>query len=97
MAEERDREHNDRPLSDAVKGEKAADPLRPTPTDKDGITPTKVDTKLEDLRYTVGGRSGLGGQVRSGRVTPAGTIQLPAIGSVPAEDRRKLDHLQPID
>jgi polysaccharide biosynthesis/export protein len=49
------------------------------------VTPTKVDTKLEDLRYTVGGRSGFGGQVRSGRVTPEGTIQLPAIGSVPAQ------------
>jgi polysaccharide export outer membrane protein len=49
------------------------------------VTPTKVDTKLEDLRYTVGGRSGFGGQVRSGRVTPEGTIQLPAVGSVPAQ------------
>ncbi len=49
------------------------------------LTPIKVDTKLEDLRYTVGGRSGFGGQVRSGRVTPEGTIQLPAVGSVPAQ------------
>lgn len=49
------------------------------------VTPIKVDTQLEDLRYTVGGRSGFGGQVRSGRVTPEGTIQLPAIGSVPAQ------------
>jgi polysaccharide biosynthesis/export protein len=49
------------------------------------VTPTKVDTKLEDLRYTVGGRSGFGGQVRSGKVTPEGTIQLPAVGSVPAQ------------
>ena len=49
------------------------------------VTPTKVNTKLEDLRYTVGGRSGFGGQVRSGRVTPEGTIQLPAVGSVPAQ------------
>lgn len=49
------------------------------------VTPIKVDTKLEDLRYTVGGRSGFGGQVRSGRVTPEGTIQLPAVGSVPAQ------------
>lgn len=49
------------------------------------VTPTKVDTKLEDLRYTVGGRSGFGGQVLSGRVTPEGTIQLPAVGSVPAQ------------
>jgi polysaccharide export outer membrane protein len=49
------------------------------------VTPIKVDTQLEDLRYTVGGRSGFGGQVRSGRVTPEGTIQLPAVGSVPAQ------------
>jgi polysaccharide biosynthesis/export protein len=49
------------------------------------VTPTKVDTKLEDLRYTVGGRSGFGGQVLSGRVTPEGTVQLPAVGSVPAQ------------
>ena len=49
------------------------------------VTPIKVDTKLEDLRYTVGGRSGFGGQVRSGKVTPEGTVQLPAVGSVPAQ------------
>jgi len=49
------------------------------------VTPIKVDTKLEDLRYTVGGRSGFGGQTRSGRITPEGTIQLPAVGSVPAQ------------
>ena len=49
------------------------------------VTPIKVDTKLEDLRYTVSGRSGFGGQVLPGRVTPEGTIQLPAVGSVPAQ------------
>jgi polysaccharide export outer membrane protein len=49
------------------------------------VTPVKVDTKLEDLRYTVSGRSGFGGQVLPGRVTPEGTIQLPAVGSVPAQ------------
>jgi polysaccharide export outer membrane protein len=49
------------------------------------VTPIKVDTQLEDLRFTVGGRSGFGGQVRSGRITPEGTIQLPAVGSVPAQ------------
>jgi len=49
------------------------------------VTPIKVDTKLEDLRYTVGGRSGFGGQARTGKVTPEGTIQLPAVGSVPAQ------------
>ncbi|HEV3137336.1 MAG TPA: polysaccharide biosynthesis/export family protein [Pirellulales bacterium] len=49
------------------------------------VTAVKVDTKLEDLRFTVGGRSGFGGQVRSGKVTPEGTVQLPAVGSVPAQ------------
>jgi polysaccharide export outer membrane protein len=49
------------------------------------VTPVRVDTKLEDLRYTVSGRSGFGGQVLAGRVTPEGTIQLPAVGSVPAQ------------
>jgi polysaccharide export outer membrane protein len=49
------------------------------------VTPIKVDTQLEDLRYTVSGRSGFGGQVLAGRITPEGTIQLPAVGSVPAQ------------
>jgi polysaccharide export outer membrane protein len=49
------------------------------------VTPVKVDTKLEDLRFTVAGRSGFGGQVLPGRVTPEGTIQLPVVGSVPAQ------------
>jgi polysaccharide biosynthesis/export protein len=49
------------------------------------VTPIKVDTQLEDLRFTVAGRSGFGGQVLQGRVTPEGTIQLPAVGSVPAQ------------
>lgn len=49
------------------------------------VTPVKVDTQLEDLRYTVSGRSGFGGQVLPARVTPEGTIQLPVVGSVPAQ------------
>jgi polysaccharide export outer membrane protein len=49
------------------------------------VTPIKVDTQLEDLRYTVSGRSGFGGQLLQGKVTPEGTIQLPAVGSVPAQ------------
>ena len=49
------------------------------------VTPVKVDTQLEDLRYTVSGRSGFGGQVLTGRVTPEGTIQLPVVRSVPAQ------------
>ena len=46
MAEERDREHIGRPSSDAVKGEKAADPIRPTPPDKDEVAPEKIETDL---------------------------------------------------
>jgi polysaccharide export outer membrane protein len=49
------------------------------------VTMTRVDTKLEDLRYTIAGRSGFGGQVLTSRVTPEGTVQLPAVGSVPAQ------------
>ncbi len=49
------------------------------------VTPIKVDTQLEDLRFTVSGRSGFGGQLLQGKVTPEGTIQLPAVGSVPAQ------------
>ena len=44
MAEERDREHIGRPSSDAVKGEKAADPIRPTPPDKDEVAPDAIET-----------------------------------------------------
>jgi polysaccharide export outer membrane protein len=49
------------------------------------VTPIKVDTQLEDLRYTVSGRSGFGGQFLQTKITPEGTIQLPAVGSVPAQ------------
>jgi len=49
------------------------------------VTPLQVNTKLEDLRATVDAREGQGGQSRSARVTPEGTVQLPAIGSVPAQ------------
>jgi polysaccharide export outer membrane protein len=48
------------------------------------VTPTKLNTRLEELRATVDSRAGSGGQARQARVTPEGTIQLPAIGSVPA-------------
>lgn len=46
------------------------------------VTPLKVNTKLDDLRATVDARQGFGGQSRRARVTPEGTIQLPAIGSI---------------
>jgi polysaccharide export outer membrane protein len=49
------------------------------------VTPIKVNTKLEDLRATVDRRFGLGGQSRQARVTPEGSIALPAVGSVPAQ------------
>jgi polysaccharide export outer membrane protein len=49
------------------------------------VTPIKVNTKLEDLRATVDSRAGTGGQGRRARVTPEGTIALPAVGSVPVQ------------
>ncbi|MEX2186697.1 MAG: polysaccharide biosynthesis/export family protein [Pirellulales bacterium] len=50
------------------------------------VTPLKINTKLEDLRSVVDSRYGSGGQTITVRVTPDGTIALPAIGSsVPAQ------------
>ncbi|MEX2139385.1 MAG: polysaccharide biosynthesis/export family protein [Pirellulales bacterium] len=50
------------------------------------LTPLKVNTRLEDLRATVDNRSGVeGGQGVRVRITPEGTISLPAIGTVPAQ------------
>ncbi len=49
------------------------------------VTPLKVNTRLEDLRAAVDARAGVGGQTRDARITPEGTIQLPGIGSVPAQ------------
>ncbi|MCA9185878.1 MAG: polysaccharide biosynthesis/export family protein [Pirellulaceae bacterium] len=46
------------------------------------VTPTEVNTKLEDLRATVDSRAGNGGQTKQARITPEGTVGLPAIGSV---------------
>jgi polysaccharide biosynthesis/export protein len=47
------------------------------------VTPVQVNTRLEDLLETVDSRSGiLGGLQIQLRVTPAGEIQLPAIGSI---------------
>lgn len=46
------------------------------------VTPLQLNTKLEDLRATVDARAGQGGQRIFVRVTPEGTVQLPAIGSV---------------
>lgn len=50
------------------------------------VTPLKVNTRLEDLRSAVDSRYGqTGGQTQLARVTPGGTVQLPAIGSVSAQ------------
>ncbi|MBN1852006.1 MAG: polysaccharide biosynthesis/export family protein [Pirellulales bacterium] len=46
------------------------------------VTPIRVNTKLTDLLATVDARYGQGGQRLQTRVTPEGTVQLPAIGSV---------------
>jgi polysaccharide biosynthesis/export protein len=49
------------------------------------VTPVKINTRLEDLRSAVVAVFSFGGQVRQARVTPDGTIALPALGSVPAQ------------
>jgi polysaccharide export outer membrane protein len=49
------------------------------------VTPIRVNTKLDDLRATVDARQGLGGQRQAARVAPDGTVQLPALGPVPAQ------------
>ncbi len=49
------------------------------------VTPVHVNTKLQDLINTVDARAGTGGQGIDVRVTPDGTISLPAIGPVPVQ------------
>ena len=49
------------------------------------VTPLRVNTKLEDLRASVDRRQGFGGQRQTVKVTPEGTISLPALGSVKAQ------------
>jgi polysaccharide export outer membrane protein len=50
------------------------------------VTPLRVNTRLEDLRAAVDSRYGqTGGQAQQSRITPEGTVQLPGIGSVPAQ------------
>ena len=49
------------------------------------VTPLKVNTKLYDLRAVIDRRAGIGGQSQFVRVTPEGTISLPAIGTVNAQ------------
>lgn len=49
------------------------------------VIPLRLNTKLEDLRATVDRRMGVGGQSMFCRITPEGSIALPALGSVPAQ------------
>lgn len=49
------------------------------------VTPIEVNTKLDDLRAVVDRRAGFGGQFLRATVTPDGSVQLPALGSVPAQ------------
>ena len=49
------------------------------------VTPIEVNTKLNDLRAVVDRREGFGGQFLETTVSPDGTVQLPALGSVPAQ------------
>ena len=49
------------------------------------ITPLTMNSNLEELRSSVDRRFGEGGQISDARVSPDGTIQLPAVGSVPAQ------------
>ncbi len=49
------------------------------------VTPLRVNSRLEDLRASIDRRAGMGGQSLFTRVTPEGTIALPALGSVRAQ------------
>lgn len=49
------------------------------------ITLIRPNARLEDIRASVDRRAGLGGQGFATNVSPDGSIQLPAIGSVPAQ------------
>jgi polysaccharide biosynthesis/export protein len=49
------------------------------------VTPLVLNSNLEELRSSVDRRYGQGGQVSDARVSPDGTVQLPAIGPVPAQ------------
>jgi polysaccharide export outer membrane protein len=49
------------------------------------VTPLDMNSNLQELRSSVDRRYGQGGQVSDARISPDGTVQLPAIGSVPAQ------------
>jgi polysaccharide export outer membrane protein len=62
------------------------------------VTPIQINTRLEDILETVDSRAGfLGGRQIGVVITPAGTIQLPGVGSVylqgltPAEAKQELE------
>jgi polysaccharide biosynthesis/export protein len=62
------------------------------------VTPISVSTKLEDLLDTVDSRAGtLGGRQLSVTVTPAGDIQLPALGCVFVQGLTLTEAKQEID
>lgn len=49
------------------------------------VTPLQLESKLNELRASVDSRFGSGGQGRRATVTPDGMIQLPGLGSIPAQ------------
>ena len=49
------------------------------------VTPITMGTRLRDLLATVDSRQGVGGQTQSVTISPDGTVQPPALGSVPAQ------------
>jgi polysaccharide export outer membrane protein len=61
------------------------------------VTPIKLDSRLQELRASIDARQGFGGQQREVRVTPEGTIQLPGIGSVPAQGLTLMELKREID
>lgn len=62
------------------------------------VTPVTINTRLEDLLETVDSRGGLqGGRQIAAIVTPAGKIQLPALGSVYVQGLTLAEAKQEID
>jgi polysaccharide export outer membrane protein len=49
------------------------------------VTPLVLNSNLDELRMSVDRRYGTGGLGTDARVSPDGTVQLPAIGAVPAQ------------
>lgn len=61
------------------------------------ITPLKINTKLEDLRVTINGKAGFGPQIYAAKVTPEGTVQLPVVGSIPAQGLSLMEFKRELD